>query len=139
MDVELVHQLCAACGSITYEDLLGGFDHPLPYADMLESAKRCRLCRLFVFSFSKLQLSSPYMIEHNYDSWVPQLLTTRYVRRGGSLNGILFEDKVDPPERLSWIPHSNASKFGIEYGSANDGGSIQVYAPQRMMDPFDPT
>ncbi len=139
MDVELSHQLCAACGSITYEDLLRGFDHPLSYADMLESAKGCRLCRLFVFSFSKLQLSSPSMIEHDYDSWVPKLLTTQYVRRGIPLNGVSFEEMVDPPERLSWIPHSNASEFGIEYGSANNGVSIQIYAPQRMMDLFSPT
>jgi len=79
------------------------------------------------------------MIEHNYDSWVPQLLTTPYVRRGGSLNGVLFEDMVDPPERLSWILHCESSKFEMEYGSANDGCSIQVYAPQRTTDLFNQT
>ena len=124
------HEVCSACSTISFKDLMHGFHHPWTYRKQLKSAKICPLCRLFVWSFSKLQLSDPSRVDLDYNAWIPQLYLTPYVARQARLNFGCEESMLSPPKHLSWIPHTRASETAPLLGSVNDGYSIQVDVPE---------
>jgi hypothetical protein len=131
MSLVTAQNLCTFCRSITFQDLVSGFQHGLSYSAMLQSAGTCPLCLIFVYSFSKLQLPRPDVILDDYDTWKGKLLTTKYFKRKIGPLGRPFDTLEDPPDRLRWKPHSDAAGERIDRGSVDDGRSIQVFAPQR--------
>ena len=122
--------LCTSCRSISFVDLLQGFQHDLSYPSMLRSAKSCPLCLLFVYSFCKLQLLTPDAILDRYETWISKLEISKYVKRLSNPLGSICESLEEPPEHLSWWPHSGVISGRIDRGSVNDGYAIQVFAPQ---------
>lgn len=110
--------------------LCSGFRHGLRYSEMLHSAKSCPVCLIFVYSFAKLQLPCADVILDNYALWIPKLLTTKYVKRMNDPWTRLHESSEDPPEYLTWLPHSDAEEGRIDRGSVNDGYAVQVFAPK---------
>ena len=132
MELDRPSSPCNTCRSITFVQLCSGFRHGLRYSEMLYSAKSCALCLIFVYSFAKLQLPCADVILDNYELWIPKLLTTQYVKRVNDPRAGLHEFSEDPPEHLTWIPHSDAQEGSIDRGSVNDGYAVQVFAPKRV-------
>ena len=130
MNRPIGHEVCSACSKISFKDILHGFHHPWTYRKQLKSAKICPLCRLFIWSFSKLQLRDPSQIDLDYSAWIPQLHLTPYVDRQARLDFGCEERMLPPPKHLSWIPHTRASETAPLLGSVNDGYSLQVDIPK---------
>lgn len=116
--------LCSACRLITINQLASGFTHALTYQQTLISGRTCRLCRLMVCSFSRLQVhETPYDVEANYDANMDRLARLPAIRRQSPFTEVLEE----PPRHLEWKRNHTSE---LNEGSFSDGASIQVRLPQ---------
>jgi hypothetical protein len=112
--------------------LLAGFEHPLTYAQTLQSGKTCKLCRLMVCMYSKLQThKSRYDVDKDYDSMTLQLAELSAVRRHFA-GGVLVESMDPPPEHFQWEPDNILCKYDgqVQKGTFSDGATIQISAPK---------
>lgn len=57
---EMATELCTACSTITLSMLVNGFQHPLDYDHVVQSASRCRLCDIL-----KIAYGSQICIKHD--------------------------------------------------------------------------
>lgn len=126
--------ICSACKRITLEMIFTGFEHSLTYKQTIESGRYCRLCRLMVCSYARLQVHfNAYQAEQNYESLIPQLNRLRAVFRNSLAGtarrelGPIKEDLVEPPEHLRWAVHEHWQRVN---GCFSDGCTIQVSAQE---------
>jgi hypothetical protein len=62
------------CSTITFEILVGGFEHGLICEQTIESSKKCKSCYLMVCSFCRLQvLADTRQVKKGYESCIPGL------------------------------------------------------------------
>src|ERR1700743_2978488 len=116
--------LCSVCRLITINQLAAGCTHALTYQQTLISGRTCRLCRLMVCTFSRLQVhETPYDVEANYDANVDRLARLPAIRRQSPFTEVLEE----PPKHLEW---KRSRTIELNEGSFSDGASIQVRLPQ---------
>lgn len=126
--------LCHECCKITFAMLYCGFESALTYQQTIESGKTCKLCRLVVCSFGRLQNgSNAYEIDQNYDASIPLLKISAAVHRhsvpsiAARALGPIMDSMAEPPRYLSWERHKHMP--GI-CGSFGGGTTIQLAAPE---------
>jgi hypothetical protein len=119
--------------------LLDGFVHPKRFPDAVASGRTCRLCRLMVCMYSKLQIKSPwspYNVEKSYDTISGSLLSLPAVRREfvGREDLPYFETLEKTVDCLSWkrgeytTDLTSWPKPVLRYGNFGDASTIQVSA-----------
>jgi hypothetical protein len=115
--------LCSKCSMLTFEMFWQGFEHPLTYKQQIESGKRCKLCRLMVCTFSRLQVDANcYEVARNYEAYAPLLLSRKAVFRDDATArpnspGLLMEKMMDPPLHLFWVRHGTFPGVWFQDGS----------------------
>ena len=119
--------------------LLDGFVHPKSFTDAVVSGQTCKLCKLMVCMYSKLQIKSPwspYEVEKSYDTISGSLPSLPAVSRKlvGREDLPYFETLEKPVDRLSWnrreyeMDFTSMPKPVLRYGNFGDGSTIQVSA-----------
>jgi hypothetical protein len=139
MSCNMTSPLCGSCKAVTFTMLLDGFVHPKRFTDAIVSGRTCKLCRLMVCMYSKLQIKSPwspYEVEKSYDTISDSLASLPAVSR--ELVGIedlpYFETLEKPVDCLSWKRGEYQMDFKVRpkpilrYGNFGDGSTIQVSA-----------
>jgi hypothetical protein len=128
--------ICTACSGITLEMLHSGFQHCLTYQQTIESGRTCRLCRLMVCTFARLQIGSNcYDVDQSYEASVQLLKQSKSVLRhalpSNARNlGVVMESMIDPPLHLAWKRHETMPEL---CGTFGDGATIQVSAPEGIV------
>lgn len=141
MSCDLTSPLCGSCKAVTFTMLLNGFVHPKLFIDAVASGRTCKLCRLMVCMYSKLQLKSPwspYEVEKSYDTISDSLSSLPAVRRDvvGREDLPYFETLEKPVHGLSWKRGEYKMDFAsmpnpvLRYGNFGDGSTIQVSASE---------
>lgn len=119
--------LCSACKTVTYEMLVRGFKHSLTYEQTVESGKTCKLCRLMICSYSRLQVyDDMYDIEKNYDHWASKLPALAAVKQ--TTFPFIIQKMKPPPKNLQWTPNDRNDRRGIK-GYFSEGATVQLSAP----------
>ena len=139
MSCDMASPLCGSCKAITFTMLLEGFVHPKSFTDVVVSGRTCKLCRLMVCMYSKLQIKSPwspYEVEKSYDTISDSLPSLSVVSR--ELVGLeeqpYFETLEKPVDYLAWnrgeymMDNTSRPKPFLRYGNFGGGSTIQVSA-----------
>jgi hypothetical protein len=119
--------------------LLNGFIHPKSFTDVILSGQTCKLCRLMVCMYSKLQIKSPwspYEVEKSYDTISGSLPSLPAVHREavGTEDLPYFETLEKPVGCLAWnrgeyaVDLESGPKPVLRYGNFGGGSTIQVSA-----------
>lgn len=137
--------ICSSCRTLTFEMFWTGFKHPLNYVEQIESGRTCKLCKLIICSFSRLQVhASCYEVGRNYETYASLLpLRKSVLRRRNYANakvlGFVMEKMVEPPLYLSWFRHGSYPGVCGSFGFKADdmvgtqpttGATVQISAPE---------
>jgi len=139
MSCNMTSPLCGSCKAVTFTMLLDGFVHPKSFTDVVVSGQTCKLCRLMVCMYSKLQIKSPwspYEVEKSYDTISSSLPSLPAVSREFvGIEGLpYFETLEKPADCLPWNRGEYQMDFKVKpkpvlrYGNFGDGSTIQVSA-----------
>ena len=131
----MVSELCGFYKVVTFTMLLYGFVHPKSYTDVVASGRICKLCRLMVCMYSKLQIKSPwslYDVDRDYDAISVNLLSLPIVSREviGKEDILSIETLGKPAAYLIWNRNEYASDFllrpnpVLRHGNFGDGSTI---------------
>jgi hypothetical protein len=121
--------------------LLDGFVHSKRFTDAVASGRTCKLCRLMVCMYSKLQIQSPwspYDVEKSYDTIFNSLPSLPAISREfvGREDLPYFETLEKTVDCLSWERREyiadliSGPKPVLRHGNFGGGSTIQISASE---------